>query len=259
VRPADAEPYFRLGNLLYQMFFNCDQPLSQSAICAEVYATPRRRQSIIDAWDAFEQRAPLDPRVSEILVERAILNTKAVNGLPTDRRHLEAAARDYQSALDRNDGLTGVRGDEQLLGNLAETYMMLDRLDDSIASYVRAISAGAARTSTIYGLAVALDRDGSGEQAMRRIQAQGLSGFEQFTNEYMRHSVFFVPAGESDYYFALINEALGRYAIALELWNSFIASGAHPEFQPRAREHIAELRKKHVRVDPRPEPDDPHW
>ena len=183
---------------------------------------------------------------------RALLNTKLVDGSPADHRHLEKAARDYQAALDRGDGLSATRGDEQLIGNLAETYMMLDRLDDSIASYYRAIAAGAARVSTVYGLAVALDRDGSGEQAIRQIQGQGAEGLDAFTKECVRHSVFFVPSGESSYYFALVSEASGNYGAALTLWTRYIASGAHPEFQPRAREHIEALREKHVHPEPLP-------
>jgi hypothetical protein len=259
LRPYDGEPYFRIGNLIYQMHFDCDSPmLARLPTCNRVYATPRRMELAIEAWEEFEKRAPLDPRVGEILIKRAVLSTKLVNGGPDDRRHLESAARDYQAALDRSDGLAVARSDEQLLGNLAETYMMLDRLDDAIATYLQAIAVGAARVSTVYGLAVALDRDGSGEQAIRRIQAQGAGGFDAFNKEYTSGSVFFVPAGESNYYFALINEAFGNYGTALELWNAYIASGAHREFQPRVREHINELHRKHVRAEPTllPEPDD---
>jgi tetratricopeptide (TPR) repeat protein len=261
LRPHDGEPYFRIGNLLYQMHFDCDSlMLARLPTCNHMYATPRRMELAVEAWDEFEKRAPLDPRVGEILVKRALLNTKLINGTTSDRRHLECAARDYQAALDRSDGLAGTRGDEQLLGNLAETLMMLGRLDDAIATYLQAIGAGAARVSTVYGLAVALDRDGSGDQALRRIQGQGPGGFDAFNKEYINGSVFFVPDGESKYYLALANEAFGNYGTALDLWNGYVASGAHPEFQPRAREHIDRLRKKHVRAEPAPlvEPDDPN-
>jgi tetratricopeptide (TPR) repeat protein len=259
LRPKEAEPYFRIGNLLYHMHFDCDQQSNRLPTCDPQYATPKRAELIVEAWDEFEKRAPLDPRVGEILLKRAILNTKLVNGSTADRRHLEGAARDYQAALDRSDGLAGTRGDEQLLGNLAETFMMLDRLDEAIATYIQAIAYGA-RVSTVYGLAVALDRDGAGDQALRRIQSQGSEGFDNFTRDYMRRLVFFVPEGESNYYFALANEAFGNYGTALEFWNRYITSGAHPEFQPRAREHIDQLRKKHVRAEPPPPfTDDPNW
>jgi tetratricopeptide (TPR) repeat protein len=249
-RPREAEPYYRIGTLLNQMYYNCDQIYTQLPTCDP--SNLGHAEDVITAWDEFERRAPLDPRVSELLLQRAVLHTKLVDGSPGDHRHLEKAAADYQAALDRGDGLSATRGDEQLLGNLAETYMMLNRLDDSIASYYRAIAAGAARVSTVYGLAVALDRDGSGDQAIRQIQGQGAEGLDAFTKECIRHTVFFVPSGESAYYFALASEATGNYGAALSLWVRYIASGAHAEFQARAREHIEALREKHVHSEPPP-------
>jgi tetratricopeptide (TPR) repeat protein len=258
LRPTEAEPYFRIGNLLYEMHFDCEQ-LARLPTCDPQHATVKQRQVIVEAWDEFEKRSPLDPRIGELLLKRAILSTKLINGSSSDRRHLESAARDYQAALDRSDGLAGARGDEQLLGNLAETYMMLGRLDDAIATYTEAINVGA-RVSTVYGLAVALDRDGAGDQAMRYIQAQSTSGFEAFRRDYARHLIFYVPDGEANYYFALANEAFGNYGTALEFWNRYVASGAHPQFQSRAREHIEQLVKKHVRAEPPPpDLDDRTW
>ena len=250
IRPREAEPYYRVGMLLYQMYYNCDQIYTQLPTCDP--NNMAHAEVVITAWEQFENRAPLDPRVSELLLPRALLHTKLINGSPGDRHHLERAAADYQAALDRGDGLSATRGDEQLLGNLAETYMMLNRLDEAIASYYRAILAGAARVSTVYGLAVALDRDGSGDQAIRQIQGQGAEGLDAFTKDCVRHTVFFVPSGESTYYFALASEAAGNHGVALSLWIRYIASGAHPEFQARAREHIEALRDKHVHPEPLP-------
>jgi tetratricopeptide (TPR) repeat protein len=250
VRPREAEPYYRIGMLLYQMYYNCDQGYAQLPTCDP--NNMAHAGAVITAWDQFERRAPLDPRVAELLLPRALLHTKLIDGSPADRRHLEKAAADYEAALDRGDGLSATRGDEQLLGNLAETYMMLNRLDDAIASYYRAIVVGAARVSTVYGLAVALDRDGSGDQAIRQIQGQGAEGLDAFTKDCIRHAVFFVPSGESAYYFALASEASGNYGTALSLWIHYIASGAHPQFQARAREHIEALRDKHVHPEPLP-------
>ena len=255
-RPREAEPYFRIGNLLDQMYYNCEQMITRPPTCEPNNMS--RAEAVIKAWEEFEARAPLDPRLSDVLSRRALLNTKLIDGSPADRRHLEKAARDYEAVLDRSDGMSGASTDEVLLGNLAESYMMLDRLDDAITGYLRAIAAGAARVSTVYGLAVALDRDGSGEQAIRRIQGQGAEGLDAFTKDCIRKSSFFVPSGESAYYFALASEAFGNYGAALTLWNLYIASGAHPEFQPRAREHIELLRGKHVHPEaPPPELDPP--
>jgi tetratricopeptide (TPR) repeat protein len=263
LRPNESEPYFRIGNLLHQMYFGCEPQIVRLPTCEPQYATPKQQANTVEAWDEFEKRAPLDPRLGEILLKRAILNTKLINGTASDHAHLEAAARDYQAALDRNDGLLGTRGDEQLLGNLAETYMMLDRLDDAISTYLQAVAAGAARVSTMYGLAVALDRDGAGDQAIRRILEQGTVGFDDFQKDFTRGAVFFVPRGEEFYYFALSNEAFGNYGTALEFWKLYVASGVHPEFQPRAREHIEQLHKKQekqIHAEPvSPELDDRTW
>jgi tetratricopeptide (TPR) repeat protein len=261
LRPSEAEPYFRIANLVYEMHFDCEQgPPSRRSTCDPIYQTPRRRELVVDAWDAFEKRAPLDPRIGEILLKRALLSTKLISGSTTDRRHLESAARDYQAAIDRSDGLVNAsRADETLLGNLAETYMMLGQLEEAIATYTQAIAAGA-RVSTVYGLAVALDRDGSTDQAIRYIQTQGIAGFEAFRRDYARGNIFYVPEGEVNYYLALANEAFGNHSHALELWNRFLASGAHRQFQPRAREHIEQLQKKNVRAEPPPpDLDDRNW
>src|SRR5215216_4448039 len=88
-----------------------------------------RANDIIAAWDAFEARAPLDPRLSvgafggaygddEILFDRAILHTHLAT-----KAHLQAAAADYEKILSRFDGDNGATS--RVLGNLAETYMML--------------------------------------------------------------------------------------------------------------------------------------
>ena len=60
----------------------------------------------------------------------------------------------------------------------------------------------------------------------------------------MRGDTFFVPKGEEQYYFALAAEAFDHDDDAVEYWQRYIASGAHPEFQPRAKAHLAELNAK---------------
>ncbi len=60
---------------------------------------------VIAAWDAFETREPLDPRLtingvgsSEILFDRAILHTRLAQ-TPNDAKHLKAAARTTRLAV----------------------------------------------------------------------------------------------------------------------------------------------------------------
>jgi hypothetical protein len=44
-----------------------------------------------------------------------------------------------------------------------------------------------------------------------------------------------------------MHEVLGSYDLAIDRFERFIASGAHPEFQPRARHNIKLLKKKLAR------------
>jgi tetratricopeptide (TPR) repeat protein len=248
-KPKAAEPYYRIGRVLYSFYFECEDQLSlanASPLCLthDINIFDRRHaQEVIAAWDAFEERAPLDPRLSvhlgetEILFKRAILNTKLAG-----KANLEAAAKDYEKILARSD--TAGEVDETVWSNLAETYMMLGRLEDAIDMYHEALRRGPS-TSTLYGLAVALDRDERTAAAVDLIQSQGMMALQQFHASVMQGHTFFVPYGEQFYYFALAHEAFGETDEAIEYWHKYIQSGAHPEFQPRAKAHLATLAPKH--------------
>ena len=262
-KPRDGEPYFRIGTLLYSFYFqecSTDRRLRSvlpgSPLCSSTFNVPVAER-IIAAWDAFEQRAPLDPRVTppprvegmNLLFERALLHTRLAT-----KPHLEAAARDYERILHRSDGQTDDL--ETVWNNLAETYMMLGDLDGAIDGYKKALRAGGA-IGTAYGYAVALDRDENSELATEVINSQTPHAWAEFQNKVLAHDIFYVPAGEEHYYFALVEETRGEIDEALAEWRAFIASGAHPEYQPRAKVHIeALLKKQHNRVRPPPPVDD---
>jgi tetratricopeptide (TPR) repeat protein len=266
LEPTEGEPYYRIGRVLYSFYFECtDESLmrrAQSSPLCDPHPARldrKRAKDVIDAWDAFEARAPLDPRLSvdppgesEILFKRAILHTKLAT---TDE--LTAAANDYEKYLARGDG-SGL-SNETVWSNLAETYMMLGRLDEAVDTYREALHRGGG-VSTQYGLAVALDRDGRGEEAKDRIAQLGEVPFREFRNAVNRNVVFYVPQGEVYYYFALADETFGQYDEALEMWRLYIRSNAHPQFQPRAKAHIdwinAERKKHPVRVAPPPLPEE---
>jgi tetratricopeptide (TPR) repeat protein len=244
-QPTAAEPYYRIGMLLWSFYLQtCEQDLrightrSPLADCSAPDAVnPAIAEQTIKAWDTFEAKAPLDPRLSggfgSILFSRAIIHTKLATAA-----HLAAAARDYEAIIQRTDG----KGELLTLvwGNLAETYMMLGRLDDSIDAYKEALRSGA-RLGTWYGLAVALDRDGRATLARDVMISQGAAGYRLFRADVASHGTFFVPPGEVFYYYALAEEALGLADEALDHWTKFVTSGAHPQYQPRAREHIDAL------------------
>ena len=118
-----------------------------------------------------------------------------------------------------------------------------DRLEDAIDTYREAIRRGA-NTSTMYGLAVALDRDERTDAARELIASQGKPALDLFHVSVMQGRVFFVPRGEEYYYFALAHEAFDENEEAIEYWTQYIKSGAHPEFQPRAKAHLAALATK---------------
>lgn len=257
-KPKDAEPYFRIAATLNSFYldncldapqFNVTKSPFRDCSRPDVIDLGIARQ-VIDALDAAEQRAPLDPRFSgadgdSMLFERAILNTKL--GTP---KSLDLASKDYERYLERNDGKGANM--ETTLSNLAETYMMLGRLDDAIEAYKEIGSP--THVSTIYGAAVALDRNDRTSLAIEIIQAQSKKGFELFKKGVRDGVTFFVPDGEKYYYFALGEEAFGNVEEALHYWNRFVGSGAHPQFHPRAKAHIDALTKKRVKPAVPPDP-----
>jgi hypothetical protein len=123
--------------------------------------------------------------------------------------------------------------------------MMLGKLDEAVVSYEESLRLGGP-ASVRYGLAVALDRDEREAEAKEVIVQQGLSAKQSFQQELQRGEIFFVPQGEQFYYYALASEAFDENAAAITYWNAYIQSGAHPEFQPRAKAHLEALRKKPI-------------
>jgi hypothetical protein len=130
---------------------------------------------------------------------------------------------------------------------------MLGRLEDSIEAYKELPYT--AEVSTIYGAAVALDRDERTALALQLIVQQGRTGLEQFRNRVERGDTFFVPTGEKYYYFGLAEEAFGNLDAAISYFRLFIGSGAHPRFHPRAKQHIDALLAKKRQRRPSAPPD----
>lgn len=252
LRPAEAEPYFRIASALEGFFIDCGAStfpgLRPPPTCTPGTLDVKRAHEALAAWDAFEARAPLDPRLAESLFNRAILRTKLATDPTTAKPMLEAAARDYQAMIDRADGIEELyeRYTGRLTsawGNLAETYMMLGRPDEAIAAYQTALQRGGS-SSVAYGLAVALDRDERGAQALEVIRRQPPSAFRDYLDDLAMGNIFYVPRGEEFYYIALIEEALGLTSDAIQHWRLFIRSGAHPQYQPRAKAHLDALLAK---------------
>jgi tetratricopeptide (TPR) repeat protein len=231
-RPDAAEPHWRAANVLYGFYLDCDDPFA-APLCLGDTVDAKLYRRIIAHWDAFEKNAPLDPRIDDILFDRAILHTK----LATDR-DIARAIDDYVAILDRQLSV-----DSAVVGNLAESYMMLGDLDAAIERYQEAVSAHG-ETSTLYGLAIAYDRDGQGKKAREIIDALGPDAFESWVERVEKGDIFYVPDGEVFYYYAVAYEALGRDAEAIKSWKRYLEKGAHPRFHPRARDNLHALTQR---------------
>lgn len=235
-RPDQAEPHWRAANILHGFFLDCDvgMPLCLGdTVDASIY------KRIFDHWNALEKIDPLDPRLTDILFERAIMHTR----MATDD-DLRAATVDYETFLDRENHTSNLgHNDYVVVGNLAESYMMIGELDKAIARYHEALDI-AAETSLYYGLAVAYDRSGEGAKAREIIASIGEDAWKTWQDDVLRGNTFYVPEGEVYYYVALTNEALGHDEDAMAAWQNFIDSGAHPIFDDRARENLKALRAK---------------
>jgi len=258
MKPSAGEPYYRSAQVVWSLSLDCTRDAMLGVVpilCQRGFDVDFAKQ-FIAALDAFEARAPLDPRLSCmepgnetcLRFERAIVNTKLGN--------LEAAAKDYEVIVRRAQ--PDEHGIEVVMSNLAETYMMLNRLDESIDMYREALHRYGGDASTAYGLAVALDRDERGGQARDQILAVGVESYEApssgFKARVASGATFFVPHGEVEYYFGLIEESLGRTDEAIGHWRRYIASGAHPQFQPRAKQHLDALLAKQKNHPPAPPP-----
>jgi tetratricopeptide (TPR) repeat protein len=233
--PDGAEAHYRLAVTEFTYFLGC---VRATPLCDPDNLDRDVMRDVVEHLDAFTRLAPLDPRGTELLFERAILRTKL-----TTKPDLEAAIVDYETFLDRIvDGETATEL-SGILGNLAETYMMVGRIEEAIGAYEQAAAMGG-DVSTSYGLAVALDRDGQGTRARQILAGLKLTGYESFQHKVLSGQTFFVPEGEVNYYYALAEEALGLTQQALVHWELFIRSKAYPAFEARAKHNRDALKAR---------------
>lgn len=231
--PAEPEPHLRAGEVLFGLEIDCERAVFSSR-CPD-RTDPKVMRRVLHHWHAFERKAPLDPRVTDLLFERALLHTK----LATEA-DLRAAVLDYEALLDRVG--SDMLGEQRLLSlaNLAEALMMTGDLPAAIERYAEAIAIKP-NTSFLYGLAVAYDRDEQGAKAREVMRALGETQFESWAIDVAGGNTFYVPEGEVFYYAALAREALGDAEGAILDWRRYLRSGAHPAYQPRARANLAAL------------------
>lgn len=248
-RPAAPEPHFRAAAAILRFYLECN-PHEGAALCRGADTFNRHAGRVIRHWDAFEAKAPLDPRLEDdILFERAILHTKLATA-----EHLAHARDDYKKLLARVTPRQNRFG-ALASGNLAETEMMLGDLDAAIIQYKRTLEL-AQGVSLYFGLAVALDRDEQGQQARSILRSFGIRGVRDLEAQIVARDVFYVPEGEAYYYLALGYEANGIDEAAIRYYDEFLASGAHPQFAPRARANRAALVERRGKRKPLDAPRD---
>lgn len=254
-RPKEADPHFRIAATL-DAFLVCSlndrpgRPIHTEIVdlCTDGSKAMFGPQYLA-ALDTAEQLAPLDPRFSVTLgdsaiFERAVFRTKLVRFLPLEmKKLLEGAAADYLKVIARSDD----KPSDTVFANLAETHMMLGRLEEAVAMYDEAMARGAG-LETGFGLAVALDRNGQTQRAAQTLKDLTITHIEDFHRRLRAGDTFFVPAGEETYYLGMLYEHLGESARALEYFKQFIKSNAHPQYQAAAKRHIDALGK----APPRP-------
>jgi tetratricopeptide (TPR) repeat protein len=231
-RPDLAEPHWRAANVLFGFLVDCDALFN--AICVD-HIDPKLYRRILKHWHAVEELDPLDPRITGVLFDRAIMHTK----LATEE-DLRASIADYEALLERVDVGQNLA---ITLGNLAESYMMIGDLEQSIETYRKAADV-TSEIGPLYGLAVALDRDGQGVLARQILRDLGDGRYMAWVADVSSGSTFYVPDGEVFYYEALANEALGRTKEAARFWQAYLDSGAHPIYQGRARDNLKAVKAK---------------
>ncbi len=250
--------------------------------------TEHRDEEAMDAWRRVRR---LDPTLhaGRVAFEIAALHM---------RRHEFAEARaEYEAALEHAvpptlelmDRFYLPTGAERQLaylfapiqpvsvhGNLAEAAMLTGDLAGALEHYRAALEASDrpdTRVLALWGLALASDRSGAHDDALRfahrAIQEDPLAGHSQHMDLSRRHGpfailhfdgVYFEPRCEIHAYEALGHEALARapgaaadaqaLRRALVAWRLFLAEGGNASrFAPAARRHVARLEAE---VEPRP-------
>src|SRR5262249_29847346 len=96
----------------------------------------------------------------------------------------------------------------QVETNLAESYMTVGRLPDAILHYRKSAQLDPTSALTLFGLAVALDRDEQQPEA-RRVMQKAL-GLDKTMASLGLPEVFFIPMGDVHYYYALGHDVGGH-------------------------------------------------
>ncbi len=240
----------------------------------EAQQEPPRHRLLFEAEKRFLRAVELDPHHAGALRSlalvasdlgdfgRVVAATELIHGagmLAGDRLLATTLATAYiklgrwDDAIELLEHLVGGETSSSdrgaLFGLLGYAYMGAGRLEDSIATYDRAVHEQpvGGDIQSLNGLAVAYDRD---EQVARA--AEVLGQLHQLDPDFssLMHpasstgagsaAIPFSPPGDRHYWFALAYQAQDRLAEASAAWRAYLASPA-PRFRHRAEEHLREV------------------
>ncbi len=231
-RPREAEPVLKLVRAL-----TIGDPQHPEA------CRPGRCEAALELLQKLGKADGLAMQASRIASEQGIVLSRL-------QRHAEALAA-YERAMplvdaSRRPNFIDERPASVLLwGNSAETAMALGRLDDAIRRFEialdRAVYGENEWQLALYGLAIALDRDGQVERARRTMERV----LERDPSLQRLHDdgVFFEPPGDVFYYEGLAHETAGDRARAAIAFDEFLKAQPGSPHADRARTHFASLRK----------------
>lgn len=138
--------------------------------------------------------------------------------------------------------------DAMLWGNSAESLMALGRLEESVARYRRAVAAAEPGTLGwalgLWGLGVALDRDGQVELARKAIRQ--VLDLDPAMGRLFSDGVFFEPPGDIWYYTGLGHEVAGDLYRASEHFRRFLAEVPKSRYAASGRRHLQQLEKERL-------------
>ena len=126
--------------------------------------------------------------------------------------------------------------------NAADSLMAMGQLDAAIERYRMALRASPRYTLALWGLAVALDRDGQNSAAYAAIHKA--LAIDPKMAHLTSKDVFFVPDGELYYYVGLGNEVRGKRKEAAKAFATYLEKVRTSPWRVRARTHLNMLSKQ---------------
>lgn len=188
----------------------------------------------VDAWDRARE---LDPTLAEGVrhaFDMAIALSKT--------QDFPRTVAEYERIVQRLGSSDDAEFRAGVFANCAEAQMAQgrDHLDAAVRNYRRALEELPTYRLGHWGLAVALDRQGSQAEAREELR-RAIDGDPGLT-ALRRGGVFFIPPFEAHAYLALGHEQQGRPTLAVEEWRLFLAEGgAASPWREVAERHVSAL------------------